>query len=215
MYVVLYVFFLKKNQLVLWYAYIYTYADAIPTDSFHAECSLFLNYSFPSLIGKWCLPPMGFSIARVPRVLLDQRLVPLEPIKLKVKEESNTRLSRGERNWFSQKLPWMIIFLHKLPGKWFKKMIGGNHNINLCLGCWFQMAAMISAASASTRSLGASRPGLWTRPCLRHCHRQWRLRRRRRRRPRRGRSWSPCDDAGDVDLKISMKLGKKDSAGKS
>ena len=103
--------------------YIYTYADAIPTDFFHAECSLFLNYSFPSLIGKWCLPPMGFSIARVPRVLLDQRLVPLEPIKLKVKEESNTRLSRGERNWFSQKLPWMIIFLHKLPGKWFKKMI--------------------------------------------------------------------------------------------
>ena len=36
MYVIMYVFFLKKNQLVLWYAYIYiyTYADAIPTDFF-------------------------------------------------------------------------------------------------------------------------------------------------------------------------------------
>lgn len=94
------IFLKKESTCFVVCIYIYTYADAIPTDFFHAECSLFLNYSFPSLIGKWCLPPMGFSIARVPRVLLDQRLVPLEPIKLKVKEESNTRLSRGERNWF-------------------------------------------------------------------------------------------------------------------
>ena len=75
----------------------------------------------------------------------------------KVEGEGGVKHSpfRGERNWFSQKSPWMIIFLHKLPGKWFKKMIWRKSYINLCLGCWFQMA-LISAASASAS--GASAP---------------------------------------------------------
>ena len=53
-------------------------------------------------------------------MLLDQRLVPLEPIKLKVREESNTQTSlRGDRGVFTE--AWMIIFTSM--GNGFEKII--------------------------------------------------------------------------------------------